>query len=90
MEPTRATTLAPCFAALSSYGAEFDAVFVRDGGFSSDVTTQWALDSEGSVSWPLAARLKARGQPRGGLDRRPLDRAIQAAAEEEQASHHKV
>jgi LuxR family transcriptional regulator len=47
---------------LSSYGADFDAFFVQDGGFSSDVTTQWALDSEGSVSWHLTARLKARGQ----------------------------
>lgn len=47
---------------LSSYGAEFDRYFVDGGAFLSDVTTQWALDSEGAVSWSLTSRLKARGQ----------------------------
>jgi LuxR family transcriptional regulator len=47
---------------LSSYGAEFDRFFVDGAGFLSDVTTQWALHSEGAVSWHLTARLKARGQ----------------------------
>ena len=46
----------------SSYGSEFDSFFINGGGFQSDITTQWALHSVGSVSWGLTSRLNARGQ----------------------------
>jgi LuxR family transcriptional regulator len=46
----------------SSYGKEFDDYFVDGGAFLSDVTTQWALDSVGAVSWGLTRRLSRRGQ----------------------------
>ena len=47
---------------LSSYGTDFDAYFVGGGAFHQDVTTQWALSSEGAVSWSLTSRLAAQGQ----------------------------
>jgi LuxR family transcriptional regulator len=47
---------------LSSYGKDFDTYFVEGGAFQQDVTTQWALCSEGAVSWNLTARLAAKGQ----------------------------
>lgn len=46
----------------SSYGQDFDRYFVGDGAFSSDITTQWALHSVGSVSWGLTRRLSSQGQ----------------------------
>ncbi|TCP39608.1 helix-turn-helix transcriptional regulator [Rhodovulum marinum] len=46
----------------SSYGTEFDRFFVSGGAFLADVTTQWAINSEGAVSWGLSRRLNARGQ----------------------------
>lgn len=45
----------------SSYGAEFDKFFLG-GAFSVDVNTQWAICSEGAVSWDLTRRLRAQGQ----------------------------
>ncbi len=46
----------------SSYGSEFDRFFVDDGGFLSDVTTQWAIHSQGAMSWGATRRLCAKGQ----------------------------
>lgn len=46
----------------SSYGSEFDNFFVNDGGFLSDVTTQWAIHSLGAISWGVTRRLSAKGQ----------------------------
>ncbi|MEX3014054.1 helix-turn-helix transcriptional regulator [Gymnodinialimonas hymeniacidonis] len=46
----------------SSYGAEFDSFFVDGAAFTADVNTQWAIDSQGAVSWDLTRRLKADGQ----------------------------
>lgn len=46
----------------SSYGREFDEYFVAGRAFLSDITTQWAIDSQGAVSWGLTRRLEARGQ----------------------------
>ncbi|MEJ6395505.1 autoinducer binding domain-containing protein [Gymnodinialimonas sp. 2305UL16-5] len=46
----------------SSYGEEFDRFFIDGNAFTSDVNTQWALYSEGAVSWDLTRRLKSRGQ----------------------------
>jgi LuxR family transcriptional regulator len=46
----------------SSYGSEFDTFFVDGGGFLSDVTTQWALHSQGAISWGATRRLCAKGQ----------------------------
>ncbi len=47
---------------LSSYGTDFDTYFVDGGAFHQDITTQWAISSEGAVSWSLTARLAAQGQ----------------------------
>lgn len=46
----------------SSYGAEFDRYFVEGGAYASDITTQWAINSQGAISWSLSRRLNRRGQ----------------------------
>lgn len=46
----------------SSYGDEFDEFFVNGAAFESDVNTEWALNSQGAVSWDLTRRLKSEGK----------------------------
>jgi len=46
----------------SSYGSDFDDYFVDNRAFLADVTTQWAIDSQGAMSWGLTRRLMSRGQ----------------------------
>jgi len=39
---------------LSSYGPVIDQVFVKDRGFTDDVTTKFLLENTGAVSWQLS------------------------------------
>lgn len=39
---------------LSSYGSTIDQMFVKDRGFTDDVTTKFLLENTGAVSWRLS------------------------------------